>query len=61
MNTWKENIVVVEGVEMIPVEIAEKAIKEVSNYTAKLNNAALKVDSSIELLNNALKEINKDD
>jgi len=54
MINLNEHIKVVDGVKYVPLEIADKAIKEVFSYNSRLDKEMTKVEGYLKNITNTL-------
>ena len=60
MSKLEDHVVTIDGIEYVPLEIAQKAIQEVFTYDKKLNTEMNKLDGYVRYISNILDDTFKE-
>jgi hypothetical protein len=60
MSNLEDHVVTINGIEYVPLEIAQKAVQEVFTYDKKLNTEMNKLDGYVRYISNILDDTFKE-
>jgi len=60
MSKLEDHVVTIDGIEYVPLEIAQKAVQEVFTYDKKLNTEMNKLDGYVRYISNILDDTFKE-
>lgn len=60
MSKLEDHVVTINGIEYVPLEIAQKAVQEVFTYDKKLNTEMNKLDGYVRYISNILDDTFKE-
>jgi hypothetical protein len=60
MPKLEDHVVTINGIEYVPLEVAQKAVQEVFTYDKKLNTEMNKLDGYVRYISNILDDTFKE-
>lgn len=60
MSKLEDHVVTINGIDYVPLEVAQKAVKEVFTYDKKLNTEMNKLDGYVRYISNILDDTFKE-